>query len=767
MDNAITSAEDSRVCIGLYGQRGTGKSSLINAILGFELLPTKKTVTATAIVTELQVWQITDKYQAQIMFISRNYFMSLFQQMTQNLRSDAIVELIEAVRSQSEEEAEEVEEEEEDDDQEAEAVRRSVGLPKKLWKLLGTTKKIACSDLYELKVLLAPYNVKSNNLWPLIAQVVIQGPFGKLSDFHVSLVDIPGSNCGRSAMAERARTALSTCDKLFYVCSYNQSGTRNTEDELHMLREKARMRKVGLISTKLNNYQGENRRLKDGSAAKVQRHFRREPVEWRFLKPGEVPRYLLEAVVDDTETLQPFVDTEIKQASIEHMRDQLNCLRLLLNYYINSLREQTKDVTLRALSDEELERRLESVEKDMHVIRHATEENSYLLLISLLPDVPESDFVARLKLMSSHDIQSAVHDGTALHDSSYFDALDNITWERLQPELECPVYQYHFRDIIAAVGSDAISTTVDYAQKKLKEKLALYLNEQKALLRLEVMNAVQESAKVFMIFHINDHEQIVEAIKANYAKSRDKFMAKMIPCFRAWHVETLKMYQWCIDQESRVIVSALRLRCRSPSVGHQLRHRLKELLAHIQDIPDDLDTLNDMVLADTPHVLVPEPASVYGPATMHKMDPYNLTPLSALELGNFRSTPHLCPGTVVILSNASFSKTNVHLVVYTTDTSSDAAQRRADFLTSRHHMRTPYQVKAKWLNVHYADLMTSLFMLLFKQHRLGSGDPDGRRKPRSTVWAPLVLIMPVMQAIDDYFKYVYTFLNPPAQNDNN
>lgn len=49
-------AEGRRV--GFYGERGVGKSSLINAILGVNLLPVSSSSTCTAAVSEIMPWDL-------------------------------------------------------------------------------------------------------------------------------------------------------------------------------------------------------------------------------------------------------------------------------------------------------------------------------------------------------------------------------------------------------------------------------------------------------------------------------------------------------------------------------------------------------------------------------------------------------------------------------------------------------------------------------------------------------------------------------------
>eukprot|EP01087_Luapelamoeba_hula_P010688 TRINITY_DN2835_c0_g2_i2.p1 TRINITY_DN2835_c0_g2~~TRINITY_DN2835_c0_g2_i2.p1 ORF type:complete len:1055 (+),score=138.46 TRINITY_DN2835_c0_g2_i2:30-3194(+) len=766
MHEGISKVEDYGVRIGLYGQRGTGKSSLINALLGFELLPTHASVTATAVVTEVKVRE-EPGYLAEITFMPVEEFdgqwrdADEFRKIPRRDRTEqenTIIELIKVVCGF----------EGDSNDRQNEGDTPFARLDPKLREILGTTKKIHSSDLYELKVLLAPYQVKRNNLWPLIKHVVIKGKFERFRDLHVSLLDIPGSIFGSDVMTARAKSALSGCDVLFYLCSTTQLGTRDTEAQLLMLKEEANMGKVGLISTKLNGYRSENKQLRAYTVERVQRHFRNARVDWRSLDPSEVPRYLVEADVEDTESLQPFIETEIIQTSNTNFKEELMSLRSVLNNHITSLRELATDVPqASATSDEQLQSALQAARITVsQVIQDIPDESSRSLFASLLPQVPEADFISPLQGMRPPVLRRAASSGYALHAKSYFDSLDSIDWQRLQPGLICPEFSEVFRHFF--IDYSAVAATVTDAQRGLHKKLALDLMAQKARLKskaIEVCSKVYNDILWPTVSKIDGKgmvKNIVRTIQNNYGEMRQRFEAEMMPWFSAWHKETLLGYQAHVDKEYNRIANVLEPLCSILSDGH----RLKELLAHLQDIPDDLDELTQLAQSQGPvleeeeettvkndivplaPIKVPLPPA-YTLDNIHRIDPYYLTAIPPRECDTARSQK--LQGTVFILSNAQrFIKADVYRIGYT---ARGTAQQSADELGQG--LASPYKVEDKYENVHYAKLMTRLFMLLFAKHKLTQLDPDGVHSPQSTVCAPRGLVLHVMAQLYNCLEYHY------------
>ena len=220
---------------GFFGQRGCGKTTLLNRILGVQLLPTGPVSATTATLTEIIGWPDKDNYTATVYFITIQDFIDLVRASKKELNEarnskDSLLltsaelgpdttelhEMLLAmygsrnnplVRGSLAEgfEWEKCENEE-------------TLLPNDvLTEMRGHTTTLKTNSPTEMARRLLQYTHRSKKLWPVVFKITVRGCFQRLNEGAFSLVDIPGSNDGDVVMARRHQLGKSMCDQVYYL----------------------------------------------------------------------------------------------------------------------------------------------------------------------------------------------------------------------------------------------------------------------------------------------------------------------------------------------------------------------------------------------------------------------------------------------------------------------------------------------------------------------------------------------------------------------
>lgn len=184
--------------VGIFGPAGSGKSSLINNILGTpELLPVYDDDTCTASITHVTAWDRAT-YSATVYFIDKEEW-------------DRQYEVIKEFYDQA------TEEEKDKTKKHPIEVKAHMARLSALWKrpitrpIKEIPKEVDAEftmgyvtktfDTYEkLKEFLAKYSHHRQRLWPVVDRIYVYGPFNGLVP-GVSLVDIPGTGDGHIGLS--------------------------------------------------------------------------------------------------------------------------------------------------------------------------------------------------------------------------------------------------------------------------------------------------------------------------------------------------------------------------------------------------------------------------------------------------------------------------------------------------------------------------------------------------------------------------------------
>ncbi|KAK1573636.1 Dynamin family-domain-containing protein [Colletotrichum navitas] len=235
---------EERVVIGVLGNTGDGKSSLINAVLHENsLLPTNVMRACTAVVTEVSYNHDDDKespYRAEVEFISRDEWMRevsiLFKQLDTNggsMKDDKNADS-DAARARAK----------------LKAVYPSLDMqrlatksPAKLADLpdvrevLGTTKTMKASNTTDIKSLLKPFidsKDKDDDTaahWPLVKAVKIFTKAEALSS-GIIIVDLPGHQDWDAARTAVASQYMEKCSGIWIVTPIHRAVDSKTAKDL-------------------------------------------------------------------------------------------------------------------------------------------------------------------------------------------------------------------------------------------------------------------------------------------------------------------------------------------------------------------------------------------------------------------------------------------------------------------------------------------------------------------------------------------------------
>lgn len=328
--------------IGFVGDRGSGKTTFLNTLLGAPLLPTGRMAPATACITEVIGRPKESTYLATVTFIG----LSDWEEMVTDARLELSSERLK--------------------DQNATLPLSAMVLHQQLcslWENSSLTDgsllsgfawerkeahellppahldelnkgfiSLTANKMDDFKELLRPYTHRAHSYWPLVIKVSVWGPFDLLINNNFSLIDIPGMNDGDESLGTRGTDGLNMCDEVFFLPSLETLNSLKTTAWL----EELSLHPSLTYSLCLTKYQSilkcfqEEYGLKDSTPNGVTNMFKKQ--QQRFL-PSQEHRNRLEGTrvfclenveanhTDLLKTFEAYLQTQ-RSAHIQEQRDR-------------------------------------------------------------------------------------------------------------------------------------------------------------------------------------------------------------------------------------------------------------------------------------------------------------------------------------------------------------------------------------------------------------------------------------------------------------
>ncbi|XP_076867133.1 nuclear GTPase SLIP-GC-like isoform X4 [Brachyhypopomus gauderio] len=217
-----------KTTVGLFGRTGTGKSSLINAVLGeSNLLPSGSICACTSVIIQVEANVTNSNYIAEIEFISKQNWEDELETLLKVLSEDddkdhdmfsAANDKITALYG--EEGVFMVKEDLMKDERFSE-------IPE---FLKSKRKTISCKNASELQDLMGCYIQHDDSspggcYWPVVKSVTIKIPNCKDFLEHVVLVDLPGTGDCNKSRDQMWRLKLRDCSTVWIVSEINRAGS--------------------------------------------------------------------------------------------------------------------------------------------------------------------------------------------------------------------------------------------------------------------------------------------------------------------------------------------------------------------------------------------------------------------------------------------------------------------------------------------------------------------------------------------------------------
>jgi hypothetical protein len=250
--------------VGFIGRRGTGKSTLINRLIGHALLPSASNYAASAALTEVSAWPKSKDdtfsridYYVCVYFIEANEWILLVNDAMKEVsdwrktesglylgdaRSDLpkLNVLWESLHAFQEEFKDEIDQFlcPDGDTLFFEKFLLQQGdplllLPRDLRQLVDKKYLPFFSrESSSIRPFTKPYNLHEKSRWPIVQKITIRGPFELLGKEGFSLLDIPGEGDGDPILHQHFEAGISMCDQLYYLPENGQVSSAHTVNQI-------------------------------------------------------------------------------------------------------------------------------------------------------------------------------------------------------------------------------------------------------------------------------------------------------------------------------------------------------------------------------------------------------------------------------------------------------------------------------------------------------------------------------------------------------
>jgi len=251
--------EPAHVTVALLGTMGSGKSTLINTLLGAEVLATKDAGEAcTAVPCELR-WEAGPKFHVEIVYLSPEEW---------EAERTRLLDALDSTRGETDAESLDIREEARKSLQAIFGLPESIKAesidPTSLPRLeedlakLRANSRFAHDGLAGLGERIRPFLTTEAPRWPLIRSVRVGGPFPRLPS-DVTLVDLPGTNDPNQARESVTRRYLHRATNVWVVFTAKRSLGRDVmrPDMLLSLLLASGTERLGFVATHADGFEFE------------------------------------------------------------------------------------------------------------------------------------------------------------------------------------------------------------------------------------------------------------------------------------------------------------------------------------------------------------------------------------------------------------------------------------------------------------------------------------------------------------------------------